>query len=56
MLTDRKYVRTNFWDKEILCDFWVIVCKTVCPMLSDRCLSLRPVLSVYNIGVLWRNG
>jgi len=26
--------------------FWTTVCKTVRPMLSDRCLSLCPVLSV----------
>ena len=32
--------------------FWVTVCKTVRPMLSDRCLS---VLSVYGVGVLWPN-
>jgi len=33
--------------------FWATVCKTVRPMLSDRCLS---VLSVCNVGVLWSNG
>ena len=33
--------------------FWATVCKTVRPMLSDRCLS---VLSVCNVGVLWPNG
>jgi len=32
--------------------FWATVCKTVRPMLSDRC----PVLSVCNVGVLWPNG
>jgi len=33
--------------------FWATVCKTVRPMLSDRC----PVcLSICNIGVLWPNG
>ena len=26
--------------------FWVTICKTVRPMLSDRCLSCLPVLSV----------
>jgi len=31
---------------------WASVCKTVCPMLSDR----RPVCPVCNVGVLWRNG
>ena len=33
--------------------FWATVCKTVRPMLSDRCLS---VLSVCDVGVLWPNG
>jgi len=33
--------------------FWATVCKTVHPMLRDRC----PVcLSVCNVGVLWPNG
>jgi len=32
---------------------WATVCKTVRPMLPDRCLS---VLSVGNVGVLWPNG
>jgi len=34
--------------------FWATVSKTVCPMLSDRCLS---VLScpVCDVGVLWPN-
>jgi len=32
--------------------FLVTVCKTVCPMLSDRC----PVLSVCDVGVLWPSG
>jgi len=37
--------------------FWATVCKTVCPMLSDRCLSVcRSCLSVCNVGVLWTNG
>jgi len=30
--------------------FWATVCKTVCPMQSDRCLS------VCDVGVLWPNG
>ena len=30
--------------------FWVTVCKTVRPMLSDRCLS---VLSVCDVCALW---
>jgi len=36
--------------------FWSTVCKTVCPMLSDRCPVCLPVLSVCNVGVLWPNG
>jgi len=43
--------------------FWATVCKTVRPMLSDRCLSCSvcPVLSVLSclsvgdVGVLWPN-
>jgi len=27
--------------------FWVTVCKTVCPVLSDRCLSVLSVTLVY---------
>jgi len=39
--------------------FWSPVCKTLCPLLSDRCpvcsvLSLCQ--SVCNVGVLWSNG
>jgi len=36
-------------------NFWATICKTVCPMLSDHCLSSlsRPVC---NVGVLWPNG
>ena len=34
--------------------FWATVCKTVRPMLSDRCLSV--CLSVCDVGVLWPNG
>jgi len=41
-------------------DFWATVCKTVRPMLSDRCLSVClsvcPVLSVCNVHPLWPNG
>ena len=33
--------------------FWATISKTVCPMLSDRCLSC---LSVCDVGVLWPNG
>ena len=32
--------------------FWATVCKTVRPMLSDRCLSCP----VCDVGVLWPNG
>ena len=38
-----------------LSNFWATVCKTVRPMLSDRCLSC-PVCPVCNVGVLWPNG
>jgi len=34
-------------------NFWATVCKTVRPVLWDRCLS---VLSVCDVGVLWPNG
>jgi len=33
--------------------FWATVCKTVCPMLLDHCLSVCPVCDV---GVLWPYG
>jgi len=44
-----------------LTSFWPTVCKTVCPMLSDRCLSCPilscPVcLSVWLQRLLWPNG
>ena len=45
----------------MLNDFWATVCKTVRPMLSDRCLSC-PVLSclfclsVCDIRAMWPNG
>jgi len=29
----------------LLCHFWATVCKTVLPMLSDRC-AIGPILSV----------
>jgi len=32
---------------------WANVCKTVRPILWDRCLSVCPVC---NVGVLWPNG
>jgi len=36
--------------------FWATVCKTVRPILSDSCLSVCPVCSVCDVGVLWPNG
>jgi len=33
--------------KLFLCSFWATVCKTVRPMLSDRCLSVLSVTLVY---------
>jgi len=41
------YVSSSCWT------FWATVCKTVCPMLSDRCLSVCPVCDV---GLLWPKG
>ena len=40
-------------------DFWATICKTVCPMLSVRCLSCLSVClscPVCNVGLLWPNG
>jgi len=38
-------------------NFWATDCKTVRPMLSDRCLSVcLSYLYVCNVGVLWPNG
>jgi len=37
----------------VKCSYWATVCKTVRPMLSDRCLS---VLSVCDVRPLWSNG
>jgi len=34
----------------MLTDVWATVCKTVCPIPSDRCLSCLSVLSVCNVG------
>ena len=36
--------------------FWRTVCKTVRPMLSDRCPACLSVCPVCNLGVLWPNG
>jgi len=42
-------------DRRQLCEhFWATVCKTVRPMLSDRC-PVCPVRPVCDIGVLWPN-
>jgi len=35
--------------------FWATVCKTVSPVLSDRC-PVCPVPSVCDVGALWPNG
>jgi len=37
-------------------NFWATVYKTVRLMLLDRCLSVLPVPSVCDVGVLWPNG
>ena len=51
---ESKNVDGKFQVCKILDSLWSTVCKTVRPMLSDRCLS---VLSwpVYDFGVLWPN-
>jgi len=54
----RKNLRDN-WST-----FWVTVCKmvplsyqtVVCPVCLSVCLSICPLLSVCNVGVLWPNG
>ena len=38
------------------CVCWATACKTVRPMLSDRCPVLSVCLSVCNVSVLWPNG
>ena len=43
----------------VVSTFSATVCKTVRPMLSDRCLSclsVRTFLSICDVGVLWPNG
>ena len=48
-----------FSGSSVLSHFWVTICKTVCPMLSDHCpicLSVCLCLSFCNVGVLWSNG
>ena len=39
----------------LIIGLWATVCKTVRSMLSDRCLSVRPVCYLCNVGVLWPN-
>ena len=39
----------------LTCRLWATVCKTVCPMLSDRCL-FSLTCPVCDVGVLWPNG
>jgi len=36
--------------------YWAIVCKTVRPMLSVRCLSVLSCLSVCDVRALWPDG
>ena len=52
------YVFMGFVRRPFLGDgFWATVCKTVRPMLSDRCLSVcLTCLSVWNVRALWPNG
>jgi len=45
-ITPVHLVMIRFHHKQAYLLFCVTVCKTVCPMLSDRCLSVRSVLSV----------
>ena len=52
----------TFVERHLLA-FWATVCKTVRPMLSDRCLSVLsvclsvcPFCDVGDVGVLWPNG
>jgi len=40
-------VQNSSYANEILCVFWATVCKTVCPMLSVRCLSVLSVTFVH---------
>jgi len=42
--------------KRVQGPFWATVCKTVRPMLSDRCLSVLSVCLWRWCTVLWRNG
>ena len=53
-----KLVNGFSYQRNYVHSFWATVCKTVRPMLSDRCLSVLscPVLSVCDVGVLWPNG
>jgi len=42
--------------RAILTSFWATVCKTVRPMLSDRCLSVCLSCPVCDVHALWPNG
>jgi len=42
-----------FWARSV---FWATLCKTVCPMLSDRCPVCLSVCPVCDVCVLWSNG
>jgi len=46
-------LQSLWWLSATSTSFWATVCKTVRPMLSDRCFSC---LSVCDVGVLWPNG
>ena len=53
---------TKYNQNRNFCPFWATVCKTVRPMLSDRCpvclsvCPVCPVCPVCNVGALWPNG
>ena len=47
------YYHSSFYivSLKVVANFWATVCKTIHPVLLDRC----PVLSVCNVGALWPN-
>ena len=49
-------MKTHCYSTQNATCFWATVCKTVRPMLSDRCLSRLSVLSVCDVRALWPNG
>ena len=51
-----KSVKLSLKNPDPCYSFWVTVCKTVCPMLSDRCPVCLSVRSLCDVGVLWPNG